>query len=133
MGTETKRIVCKSPFGTVEKMGPLRGDGNRTSVFPLHIQQRVEKMGPLRGDGNTNICIHNNHLFVEKMGPLRGDGNCSGRLVHLCFLLLRREDGSPSWGRKRLFAMPRRESIFVVEKMGPLRGDGNSTLLTCKF
>ena len=47
------RKFVYSPDG-VEKMGPLRGDGN---VFPSHIQQRlnVEKMGPLRGDGNNLI------------------------------------------------------------------------------
>ena len=35
---------------------------------------------------------------VEKMGPLRGDGNRCFRFR--TFRLLRREDGSPSWGRK---------------------------------
>ena len=38
---------------------------------------------------------------VEKMGPLRGDGNF---LHHPCYnLLIRREDGSPSWGRKQFY------------------------------
>ena len=36
----------------------------------------VEKMGPLRGDGNNFICSTIVSIsFVEKMGPLRGDGN----------------------------------------------------------
>ena len=35
---------------------------------------------------------------VEKMGPLRGDGNL---IPQTCiFSAQRREDGSPSWGRK---------------------------------
>ena len=56
------------------------------------------------------------------MGPLRGDGNL---LVLLRIFLLRREDGSPSWGRK-LFASAKSMSYAsLVEKMGPLRGDGN--------
>ena len=37
----------------------------------------VEKMGPLRGDGNdlTMPAGIISPLIVEKMGPLRGDGN----------------------------------------------------------
>ena len=35
---------------------------------------------------------------VEKMGPLRGDGNFQNNFFHN--LSFRREDGSPSWGRK---------------------------------
>ena len=36
----------------------------------------VEKMGPLRGDGNLFLPDwHTSGTFVEKMGPLRGDGN----------------------------------------------------------
>ena len=36
----------------------------------------VEKMGPLRGDGNAIVVfISITPFFVEKMGPLRGDGN----------------------------------------------------------
>jgi len=35
---------------------------------------------------------------VEKMGPLRGDGNVTIHYIHR--LAVRREDGSPSWGRK---------------------------------
>ena len=36
----------------VEKMGPLRGDGNAQSFFQFLNFFIVEKMGPLRGDGN---------------------------------------------------------------------------------
>ena len=36
---------------------------------------------------------------VEKMGPLRGDGNKQSHIHQK--LLPCREDGSPSWGRKR--------------------------------
>ena len=35
----------------------------------------VEKMGPLRGDGNSNNTFISSIEYVEKMGPLRGDGN----------------------------------------------------------
>ena len=54
MGTETKCIPCliASPFVIVEKMGPLRGDGNGL-LSPYKFLLLVEKMGPLRGDGNT--------------------------------------------------------------------------------
>ena len=36
---------------------------------------------------------------VEKMGPLRGDGNITNFSIN--FSNFSREDGSPSWGRKR--------------------------------
>ena len=35
----------------------------------------VEKMGPLRGDGNNQSPTVADCFCVEKMGPLRGDGN----------------------------------------------------------
>jgi len=41
-----------SPDG-VEKMGPLRGDGNYFLTIVLNFISLVEKMGPLRGDGNN--------------------------------------------------------------------------------
>ena len=62
----------------------------------------VEKMGPLRGDGNTTTCFEKSRTF-------------------------RREDGSPSWGRKLTWGHPQKY-IFLVEKMGPLRGDGNAVI-----
>ena len=87
-------------------------------------------MGPLRGDGNAFNSLWNKcHKAVEKMGPLRGDGNP--------FISCRpsqsasREDGSPSWGRKRIY--PDVELLFQVEKMGPLRGDGNNSLIPYCF
>ena len=36
----------------VEKMGPLRGDGNVDDNGDEILMTKVEKMGPLRGDGN---------------------------------------------------------------------------------
>ena len=45
------RKFVYSPDG-VEKMGPLRGDGNFCIFFIIKIHCTVEKMGPLRGDGN---------------------------------------------------------------------------------
>ena len=59
-------------------------------------------MGPLRGDGNDYIFLHNIFLF-------------------------RREDGSPSWGRKLVSIICK--FLSRVEKMGPLRGDGNFLLI----
>ena len=61
----------------VEKMGPLRGDGNLTHILSCVIFITVEKMGPLRGDGNhfRQIYVSLVRRRVEKMGPLRGDGN----------------------------------------------------------
>ena len=60
----------------------------------------VEKMGPLRGDGNLASDSRRKGRLVEKMGPLRGDGNPPRSVMFvLCFNC--REDGSPSWGRKR--------------------------------
>ena len=70
------RKFVYSPDG-VEKMGPLRGDGN-FFVIPCMCPSLlyVEKMGPLRGDGNLFLPDwHTSGTFVEKMGPLRGDGN----------------------------------------------------------
>ena len=62
----------------------------------------VEKMGPLRGDGNPQYkIVYLGRLEVEKMGPLRGDGNST--LVFFQRLYTCREDGSPSWGRKQFF------------------------------
>ena len=103
MGTETPFQTLLHKFHTVEKMGPLRGDGNVLSVYGVSKgkEKVVEKMGPLRGDGNFLENIYKSHrLRVEKMGPLRGDGN---------FITLFHS-----------FVIP-------VEKMGPLRGDGNSS------
>ena len=45
------RKFVYSPDG-VEKMGPLRGDGNAFQLFAINNNRCVEKMGPLRGDGN---------------------------------------------------------------------------------
>ena len=70
----------------------------------MRTMVKVEKMGPLRGDGNFPCDSISKKVYkVEKMGPLRGDGN---ELYHIFRLLvLRREDGSPSWGRKLHFKL----------------------------
>ena len=70
------RKFVYSPDG-VEKMGPLRGDGNNViGFYKCHHDRKVEKMGPLRGDGNKAcVCVVDCIKQVEKMGPLRGDGN----------------------------------------------------------
>ena len=62
----------------------------------------VEKMGPLRGDGNITIRAISVDTFVEKMGPLRGDGNA--HYISIKYRFVSREDGSPSWGRKLLIS-----------------------------
>ena len=58
----------------------------------------VEKMGPLRGDGNHSS------QYVQIADNCREDGSPSwGRKHHNLILLAKkysREDGSPSWGRK---------------------------------
>ena len=61
----------------------------------------VEKMGPLRGDGNITPPFMSTKMIiiVEKMGPLRGDGNLKSSIA-LSKHSFCREDGSPSWGRK---------------------------------
>ena len=77
MGTETilHYFLLISKY-LVEKMGPLRGDGNSAFVFAFVLFDYVEKMGPLRGDGNKCTPVFSRNLgTVEKMGPLRGDGN----------------------------------------------------------
>ena len=48
------RKFVYSPDG-VEKMGPLRGDGNLQKIVSMSSADKVEKMGPLRGDGNNLI------------------------------------------------------------------------------
>ena len=92
------RKFVYSPDG-VEKMGPLRGDGN-VGNGTFYFLKIVEKMGPLRGDGNlpSSSLSKTKKSYVEKMGPLRGDGNAYTRLHK--FYPYCREDGSPSWGRK---------------------------------
>ena len=50
------RKFVYSPDG-VEKMGPLRGDGNLFSLLIINTLLYVEKMGPLRGDGNTDYSM----------------------------------------------------------------------------
>ena len=82
--------------------------GTETLVYTVfllsHSGITVEKMGPLRGDGNfenrEDRILHSK--TVEKMGPLRGDGNWKDS-CGWCNAVIRREDGSPSWGRKPPF------------------------------
>ena len=46
----------------------------------------VEKMGPLRGDGNLHLFNSSGLVsFVEKMGPLRGDGNANNYVLYFFF------------------------------------------------
>ena len=61
MGTETNISNKERHADDVEKMGPLRGDGNFSKVHLPQKPFRVEKMGPLRGDGNYNI-LHVHHI-----------------------------------------------------------------------
>ncbi len=54
---------------------------------------------------------------VEKMGPLRGDGNHILQCVNH-YNIYRREDGSPSWGRKL-------QSAFLSQRIFHCREDGS--------
>ena len=74
------------------------------------------------GTETSNLIFIKNFYHVEKMGPLRGDGNDKNKFPYS--KIDRREDGSPSWGRKLKITLPL-FSLSYVEKMGPLRGDGN--------
>ena len=70
----------------------------------VYSSDGVEKMGPLRGDGNLIT-----FSFEYSSSISREDGSPSwGRKSFLTFLLLFnnfcREDGSPSWGRKYLYS-----------------------------
>ena len=108
MGTETVANCTFIIKYLVEKMGPLRGDGNELSLHLFRLRwQMVEKMGPLRGDGNLLMALNN------------------------CTFSSCREDGSPSWGRKLESMSTIKSPLFIVEKMGPLRGDGNLRFCLC--
>ena len=92
------RKFVYSPDG-VEKMGPLRGDGNSQSYYLQRDSECREDGSP--SWGRKRHCHHFDPIRknnVEKMGPLRGDGNANcddyGMKANS------REDGSPSWGRK---------------------------------
>ena len=72
--------------------------GRKHTLHTCQVLFCVEKMGPLRGDGNFKPTPGGLSMIqVEKMGPLRGDGN--SYLLSMLHVK-RREDGSPSWGRK---------------------------------
>ncbi len=77
MGTERLLLSAANILVLlVEKMGPPRGDGNDIIVATIDvIPWRSREDGPLRGDGNHVFKVFDNHN-------------------------MRREDGSPSWGRK---------------------------------
>ena len=79
MGTETITSFFESytPVA-VEKMGPLRGDGNQLSIFSILPGFRREDGSPSWGRKLTNLSsdVADNHG---------------------------REDGSPSWGRKPIY------------------------------
>lgn len=67
------RKFVYSPDG-VEKMGPLRGDGNSLFLrFVIRVSSR-EDGSPSRGR-KQNATFSSNVVPVEEMGPLRGDGN----------------------------------------------------------
>ena len=59
----------------VEKMGPLRGDGNTNTIFHFCQFFRREDGSPSWGRKHFRSSGVITSLFVEKMGPLRGDGN----------------------------------------------------------
>ena len=78
MGTETGKILAVGAMPlSVEKMGPLRGDGN------LLMALNNCTFSSCREDGSPSwgrkLIFHFAGAVipstVEKMGPLRGDGN----------------------------------------------------------
>ena len=76
MGTET--LVRFVPlFLAFRREDGSPSWGRKLLIFFIVFHLSVEKMGPLRGDGNFPfsqliiVCFDT----VEKMGPLRGDGN----------------------------------------------------------
>ena len=69
------RKFVYSPDG-VEKMGPLRGDGNTVEHCVITGAVFCREDGSPSW-GRKQILLHYQILvkIVEKMGPLRGDGN----------------------------------------------------------
>ena len=64
----------------------------------VYSSDGVEKMGPLRGDGNFL-----KKLFIGLWSREDGSPSWGRKLISLVIFLsqrFRREDGSPSWGRK---------------------------------
>ena len=60
----------------VEKMGPLRGDGNALNANHGNSGEQCREDGsPSWGRKHGIIFFFVLNFFVEKMGPLRGDGN----------------------------------------------------------
>ena len=68
------RKFVYSPDG-VEKMGPLRGDGNTFLKFLKFLVCCREDGSPSWGRKLMFVFSSNRKAIVEKMGPLRGDGN----------------------------------------------------------
>ena len=96
-------MITYDPY--VEKMGPLRGDGNLVVQNVGNVNSVVEKMGPLRGDGNSNsFCTSDRIVYSREDGsPSWGrKRNMNCRLISVAYS---REDGSPSWGRKPYFTL----------------------------
>ena len=68
----------------------------------LYQKQLVEKMGPLRGDGNPSACdMCEDNVYGREDGSPSW-GRKQGFTPIFEKMLDCREDGSPSWGRKRL-------------------------------
>ena len=74
MGTETDFFGIDGISTHSREDGSPSWGRKRNQIQPCKLGFLVEKMGPLRGDGNIFI-ISSLLITVEKMGPLRGDGN----------------------------------------------------------
>ena len=101
-GNDSRQYPCHAFSYGREDGSPSWGRKRVASMCFINMPP-VEKMGPLRGDGNrATMAVTKGSSLVEKMGPLRGDGNCA---LHSKAMkgMESREDGSPSWGRKHIF------------------------------
>ena len=77
MGTETGYLNFFIFKFIVEKMGPLRGDGNNSFCTSDKIVYNCREDGSPSW-GRKLLVTFVDKVFiiiVEKMGPLRGDGN----------------------------------------------------------
>ena len=93
------RKFVYSPDGGREDGSPSWGRKCIRHFVPSAAIHSVEKMGPLRGDGNSSAKYDTTSITS------REDGSPSWGRKFICRFFVaifseRREDGSPSWGRK---------------------------------
>ena len=81
-----KLVICRctSNISSVEKMGPLRGDGSSRTFHHGKSFICREDGSPSWGRKLLPLKLLECYLSVEKMGPLRGDG--SHLQLHICHI-----------------------------------------------